>query len=278
MEFLVGELTGKRPLLPPNVEMPKEVANVINTFKVISELPSDSLGAYVISMAKSASDVMAVVLLQVCPPLPPKHHHRPVHLHARIRSIHTTTVHAPAYLQHHAVLSTAPLQAILWAQRRALVVLLQAATPPPPPTPPFPPETPCSCSLLYIQGATGLQKQAGLPIFSPRVCQVALRESNVRVIPSTRAILKIPGRPWQGFAAFQGRACALRGHAGAVIPCLHLFGYSSWPSTCSPTSHGASSAAQASQRWHLCIGPAAIALLSPTVFSPLVLKNHLAWA
>ena len=65
MDFLVGELTGKRPLLPPNVEMPKEIANVINTFKVISELPPDSLGAYVISMAQSASDVLAVVLLQV---------------------------------------------------------------------------------------------------------------------------------------------------------------------------------------------------------------------
>ncbi|KAK9845098.1 hypothetical protein WJX74_010567 [Apatococcus lobatus] len=64
MDFLVKELTGKRPLLPPNVDMPKEIANVINTFKVISELPPDSLGAYVISMAQSASDVLAVVLLQ----------------------------------------------------------------------------------------------------------------------------------------------------------------------------------------------------------------------
>lgn len=72
MDFLVGELTGKRPLLPPNVDMPKEVANVINTFKVISELPPDSLGAYVISMAQSASDVLAVVLLQVRPLPPPE--------------------------------------------------------------------------------------------------------------------------------------------------------------------------------------------------------------
>jgi phosphoenolpyruvate carboxylase len=33
---------------------------------MLSELPSNSLGAYVISMAKTASDVLAVVLLQVC--------------------------------------------------------------------------------------------------------------------------------------------------------------------------------------------------------------------
>ncbi len=44
--------------------MNNEVADVINTFKVIAELPADSMGAYVISMARSASDVLAVVLLQ----------------------------------------------------------------------------------------------------------------------------------------------------------------------------------------------------------------------
>jgi len=37
---------------------------VINTFRTIAQLPPDSLGAYVISMARSASDVLAVVLLQ----------------------------------------------------------------------------------------------------------------------------------------------------------------------------------------------------------------------
>jgi len=31
---------------------------------VIAELPTDSLGAYIISMARTASDVLAVVLLQ----------------------------------------------------------------------------------------------------------------------------------------------------------------------------------------------------------------------
>jgi phosphoenolpyruvate carboxylase len=32
--------------------------------RVLSELPPDSLGAYIISMARTASDVLAVVLLQ----------------------------------------------------------------------------------------------------------------------------------------------------------------------------------------------------------------------
>ena len=65
MEFLLRELTGKRPLMPPTLQTTPEVADVINTFRVIGELPSDSLGAYVISMARAASDVLAVVLLQV---------------------------------------------------------------------------------------------------------------------------------------------------------------------------------------------------------------------
>jgi Phosphoenolpyruvate carboxylase len=37
---------------------------VLSTFRMLAELPPDSLGAYVISMARSASDVLAVVLLQ----------------------------------------------------------------------------------------------------------------------------------------------------------------------------------------------------------------------
>jgi phosphoenolpyruvate carboxylase len=63
-EFLLKELTGKRPLLPSGLKMSNEVADVVNTFRIIAELPADSMGAYVISMARSASDVLAVVLLQ----------------------------------------------------------------------------------------------------------------------------------------------------------------------------------------------------------------------
>ena len=33
-------------------------------YRILAELPADSLGAYVISMARTASDVLAVVLLQ----------------------------------------------------------------------------------------------------------------------------------------------------------------------------------------------------------------------
>ena len=40
------------------------VPQVISTFQVAAELGSQSLGAYVISMAKNASDVLAVELLQ----------------------------------------------------------------------------------------------------------------------------------------------------------------------------------------------------------------------
>ena len=75
-EWLLQELTGKRPLLPPGLQCTPEVAEVLSTFRILAELPPDSLGAYVISMAHTASDVLAVVLLQVQP--------RPAHaaLHA----------------------------------------------------------------------------------------------------------------------------------------------------------------------------------------------------
>ena len=71
MKFLLGELTGKRPLMPQTLQTSAEQADVLNTFRTIAQLPGDSLGAYVISMARSASDVLAVVLLQVCKPLAP---------------------------------------------------------------------------------------------------------------------------------------------------------------------------------------------------------------
>ncbi|KAL6543748.1 Phosphoenolpyruvate carboxylase 4 [Orobanche gracilis] len=64
LEFLTRELKGKRPLVPPNIEVSPDVKEVLNTFSVAAELGSDSLGAYVISMASNASDVLAVELLQ----------------------------------------------------------------------------------------------------------------------------------------------------------------------------------------------------------------------
>ncbi|KAK9814631.1 hypothetical protein WJX72_009042 [[Myrmecia] bisecta] len=64
MDWLVGELMGKRPLLPPGLAVSPEEADVVNTFRMLAELPPDSLGAYIISMSRAASDVLAVVLLQ----------------------------------------------------------------------------------------------------------------------------------------------------------------------------------------------------------------------
>ena len=41
-----------------------EVRDVLDTFKAIAEIPADSLGAYVVSMAQAPSDVLAVEYLQ----------------------------------------------------------------------------------------------------------------------------------------------------------------------------------------------------------------------
>ncbi|KAF3432594.1 hypothetical protein FNV43_RR27334 [Rhamnella rubrinervis] len=64
LEFLTRELKGKRPLVPPSIEVAPDLKEVLDTFRVAAELGSDSLGAYVISMASNASDVLAVELLQ----------------------------------------------------------------------------------------------------------------------------------------------------------------------------------------------------------------------
>ncbi|CAL9239931.1 unnamed protein product [Arabidopsis halleri] len=64
LEFLTRELKGKRPLVPPCIKVGPDVKEVLDTFRVAAELGSESLGAYVISMASNASDVLAVELLQ----------------------------------------------------------------------------------------------------------------------------------------------------------------------------------------------------------------------
>ncbi|XP_010552117.1 PREDICTED: phosphoenolpyruvate carboxylase 3 [Tarenaya hassleriana] len=63
-EWLLSELSGKRPLFGPDLPKTEEIADVLDTFHVIAELPSDSFGAYIISMATAPSDVLAVELLQ----------------------------------------------------------------------------------------------------------------------------------------------------------------------------------------------------------------------
>ncbi|GMH24919.1 hypothetical protein Nepgr_026762 [Nepenthes gracilis] len=63
-EWLLSELSGKRPLFGRDLPKTEEIADVLDTFHVIAELPSDCFGAYIISMATSPSDVLAVELLQ----------------------------------------------------------------------------------------------------------------------------------------------------------------------------------------------------------------------
>ncbi|PQJ88172.1 phosphoenolpyruvate carboxylase [Aliivibrio sifiae] len=63
ISFLVNELSSKRPLLPRNWEPSPEVQEVIDTCKVVAEQSREALGSYVISMARTASDVLAVHLL-----------------------------------------------------------------------------------------------------------------------------------------------------------------------------------------------------------------------
>ena len=69
--WLLKELSEKRPLLPKCNDLSalgnmfnETVCDTLGTFDAIAEVPEESLGAYVISMAQSASDVLAVRLLQ----------------------------------------------------------------------------------------------------------------------------------------------------------------------------------------------------------------------
>jgi phosphoenolpyruvate carboxylase len=62
--FLVRELSNRRPLIPADLETSHDVQDVLDTFRMIAAAPAGSLGAYVITMARDASDVLAVHLLQ----------------------------------------------------------------------------------------------------------------------------------------------------------------------------------------------------------------------
>lgn len=67
-DFLLRELTGRRPLVDDTFlasdECPDTVREVLATCAVIAEADPESLGAYVISMARHPSDLLAVMLLQ----------------------------------------------------------------------------------------------------------------------------------------------------------------------------------------------------------------------
>ena len=63
LEFLVAELSGRRPLVPAAWSSSDDTQEVFDTFRTIAAQSPASLGGYVISMAREASDVLAVHLL-----------------------------------------------------------------------------------------------------------------------------------------------------------------------------------------------------------------------
>ncbi len=68
IKFLNKELLSKRPLLSNEFiasdNCSKEIGDLLNTFKVTKEFGKEAFGAYIISMAKKPSDILAVKLLQ----------------------------------------------------------------------------------------------------------------------------------------------------------------------------------------------------------------------
>ncbi len=62
-DFLLAELASKRPLIPADWTPSADVQEVMDTCRVVAAQSPEALGAYVISMARQASDVLAVKLL-----------------------------------------------------------------------------------------------------------------------------------------------------------------------------------------------------------------------
>ena len=65
LSWLLNELVAKRPLLPKENSLAEfnfsdTVVDTLETFRVLPEVNEESLGAYIISMAKRSSDVLAV--------------------------------------------------------------------------------------------------------------------------------------------------------------------------------------------------------------------------
>ncbi|PYR69443.1 MAG: phosphoenolpyruvate carboxylase [Acidobacteria bacterium] len=63
VDFLVGELGSQRPLAA-KVSADPDVTDVLETFRMIARIPRESLGAYIITMTRQASDILAVQVLQ----------------------------------------------------------------------------------------------------------------------------------------------------------------------------------------------------------------------
>jgi phosphoenolpyruvate carboxylase len=62
--FLLSELKSKRPLIAEDMPLSPDAREVIDTFRMARQIGPDGLGAYIISMARHPSDVLAVELLQ----------------------------------------------------------------------------------------------------------------------------------------------------------------------------------------------------------------------
>lgn len=62
--FLTENFPGNAEMIFETLELNAEDAETLRTFRALAELPADSMGAYVISMAREPSDVLAVEWLQ----------------------------------------------------------------------------------------------------------------------------------------------------------------------------------------------------------------------
>ena len=61
---MAKEFKSKRPLVSKNISFDKEDSETWSTFKIISSLPRECMGAYVISMTSKVSDILTVMVLQ----------------------------------------------------------------------------------------------------------------------------------------------------------------------------------------------------------------------
>ena len=63
LAFLQQELSNQRSLIPRQWQATEETGETLNTFATLARQPREALGVYIISMARAASDVLAVQLL-----------------------------------------------------------------------------------------------------------------------------------------------------------------------------------------------------------------------
>ena len=64
ISFLSKQFLSKKSLMIGKIRLDKEDQEVWSTFKMISKMPRECLGAYIVSMSSSVSDILVVMLLQ----------------------------------------------------------------------------------------------------------------------------------------------------------------------------------------------------------------------